>query len=85
MIDVLIGAFAVLGVRADNIVKILDEKRDVPASAMEHCRRVSERTKGVIDLISKRQDILNQLKEGLEKKQIISSQSNALLNLKIQL
>lgn len=79
MIEFLRGAFSVLGIRAGKIVKTLEEKKGVPASALEHCRRVSERTKGVIDLIDDRQNILQQLEEGLKAKMLTLSQSDALL------
>ncbi|MGI8468968.1 MAG: hypothetical protein ACR2N3_11020, partial [Pyrinomonadaceae bacterium] len=88
MIEFLIGAFSVLGVRADKIVRTLEDKRDfttqnqkqnLPPSALEHCRRVSERTKGVINLIDNRRDILQQLRESLQTNQITSLQSDAFL------
>lgn len=88
MIEFLIGAFSVLGVRADKIVRTLEDKRDfttqnrkqnLPPSALEHCRRVSARTRGVIDLIDNRRDILQQLREALQTNQITSSQSDAFL------
>lgn len=79
MIEFLRGAFSVLDARAGKIVKTLEEKKDIPASASEHCRRVSERTKGVIVLINNRLDILQKLEKGLQNKMITPSQSDTLL------
>jgi hypothetical protein len=79
VIGFLRGVFSVLGVRAEKIVKTLEDKKDIPLSATEHCRRVSERTKGVIVLINDRQDILRELEKSLQTGIINSSQSDSLL------
>ncbi len=45
----------------------------------EHCRRVSERTTGVIDLINDRQEILRALQKSPQTGIIHTSQSDSLL------
>ncbi len=79
MIEFLVGAFSVLAVRAGKIVKTLKKKRDIPSSAIEHCRRVSKRTTEILASINNKQDVLLQIQDRLKAKKITLSQIDGLL------
>lgn len=79
MIDFIIGSFSVLAFRAEKIIEELSKPRKVPASVLEHCQRVSERTKKSSVMIKNRQELLRQISKAIEKKLITSGDVDDLL------
>lgn len=79
MIDFIIGSFSVLTVRAEKIIEELNKPRKVPSSVLEHCQRVSERTKKSLITIKNRQELLQQITEAIEAKLITSGDVDDLL------
>lgn len=79
MIEFLLGAFSVLSVRGNKIVRILEGKKDIPPAAIERCRRVSRRAQGIVDSVGNKQAILLLVKENLKAKKITTREAEALL------
>lgn len=79
MIDFIIGSFSVLAFRAEKIIEELNKPRKVPATVLEHCQRISERTKKSLVMIKNRQYLLQQITDAIKKKLITSGDVDDLL------
>lgn len=75
MIEFLTGAFSVLQIRGERIVKILEEKTDVPPAVVERCRSAAQNTLDLVDMVSDKKQTLALIKKSLENGTITSSQS----------
>lgn len=76
MIEFLTGAFTVLLVRGERIVKILEDKEKLPSAVIERCRRAAQNTIDIVDEINGKVATLDLIKESLEKNIITDSQAD---------
>lgn len=74
MIGFLTGAFSVLHIRGERIVKILEEKTDVPPSVVERCRRAAQNTRNLVDQIGDKIETLSLIKKSLEDGRVTAAQ-----------
>ena len=75
MIKFLTGVFSVLLTRGEKIVKILEEKTDVPPAVIERCRRAAQNTLDLIDKVSDKIETLALIEKSLENGTITTAQA----------
>jgi hypothetical protein len=79
VIEFLVGAFSVLSVRGNKIVEILETKTGIPPAAVERCRRVGHRARGIVNSVKNKEAILLLVRENLKTKKITAAESQTLL------
>jgi hypothetical protein len=79
MIDFLTGAFSVLKMRGDKIIRHLEEKDGLPPTAKAHCARIADKTRLNINSVNRRLSVLQSLTRGIESGRVSLAQSEPIL------
>jgi len=79
MIDFLIGAFSVLKMRGDKIIRYLEDKKGLPPPAKAHCARIADKTRANIHSVNRRLLALQSLKGKVESGRVSLTQAEPIL------